>query len=1071
MNVKMIKLATLLLLVATQALWAATGFIPLDDVRMPSNDLVHEGKVLSAEEAYQMANDPLNPLNLETLDPKPSEVWGPKGIEFLSEELDQLPIKNEEVVQFKSNLSSNIGLYRFNILVNDEASGEQNVMTVHLNKKLHAYLLKKNLLRKLGYKIPAMKYLKKITIKFSSKEEKEKFITREIPENTLGTYKRWVTKGLNSEGQPDESLQVTLQDVMVTMPSLNDHYNVALGVPPKQLRSRTLRSLLIPYAAFNLEESVNKLNWIVGQIDNQNIKLPHDTLADFNATMDDAKWMLNRFLKLKRRDFNEIVKLSYFPKDVEKLVLEKLVSRRNALKNLFSMTGQDLSVDTEISFGDNLKKGRLEKIEYEGYASHFAHGSPDSPLDDWGWAIFNEVQTNAISELVGYANDHLQAFDLNEARADLLKEQFEEGLEHFVETGEFMEQSVGAWVSPILNGQLILGRDIVVGNYMGTDNLVQLADTFGYGVRVGVHVGFDGFALNYGASTSATVNYVKTYAHLKPVKRLKDSMKEPYKNMVVPIVKHMIRKQADRLANWDENNEGQSEEERDAILNEIVKTLDQYLGVGESLIITERLAPSITANGRVTYSGTRLSLGLQTDGLLIKRIHLHRKDGTTIQVYVDNGKSLGLGVSFRVDNLIPIMELRYKRTTGKYTVNAYSLNIDTNEERNPELKQTAAALSHLLKKGSAELMNDIKRPYSINNRFVDDSTKFRFLHWRSKTLRQNDLFSVLTPKMKETNYVRVSKANQIGLNYEAFVTDIINYYLGQYLTGMQIRGESWKNPGQTYFGVSKTTESVMEGRLLPREGEVLPEADADGDGELTDTEVEDYQLVEKENLLKREVTSPFISISHKKEGWSISRNKLMEEINEWHEKYGQILFPQETLRDATKLKLYNFSMNVNIYEEGINRLKNLSDNTLKEIQRRYKRKHAFKKKCKLIRYRNKLECGNMQTLMKESNSCKQEQRNGSSKSKSRCLLELAEKLEKHLEFDDFKKIIGLENLYVYGQINGFRKDSETLIQPVNSNTIGNIGSKHWNGPVEAIRSILGLQSGEFHGSWMRETIR
>ena len=924
-----------------QFVWSADDFIPLDDIRMPSNDLVHQGRVLNPEEAFSLAHDPINPLDLSKLNPLESEIWKDQTIDVLTESLDQLAIKHNDEVKFKSNLASNIGLYRFNIEITNQ-SGSNSVMTVHLDKKLHTYLLRKNVLRKMGYKIPAMKYLKKLVINFNTQEEKEKFIKREIPENTLGTYKRWVIGGLTKDGEPDSSLSVTLQDIMVTRPSLNDHYNVALGVPPKTITNRTLRSLLILYAAFDIDESINKLNWVVGQIDNRNIKLPHSTLADFNATMDDAKWMLTRFLKLSRRDFFEIVKLSYLPISVEKLILEKLISRRNALSILFEMSAEDLLLDTEISYGDNLKKGRLEKIEYDGYASHFAHGSPDSPFDDWGWAIFDEVQSATIDDLISRASEQLRVFDLNAARSEHLSNQFQSGLEQFIETGEFIEQSVGAWVSPIINGQLILSRNIVVGNYMGTDNLVQLADTFGYGVRVGVHVGFDGLGLSYGGSTSATVNYVKTYSHLKPVKRLKDSMKEPYTNMVVPIVKRMIRKQADRLSRFEQDTADSSQDEKDEVLNEIVKTLDQYLGVGESLIITERLAPVIMASGRISYSGTSLSLGLSSEGLLIKRIHLHRKNGNTIQVYVDNGKSLGLAVSFKIDNLIPILEIRYKRTSGKYKVNAYSLNIDTDIERNPELMQSAAALSHLLQKGSAELLDDIKRPYSINNKFIDQSTRAKLFHWRHKTLKQSDLFSILTPKLQETNYIKYSKANQMGLNYRSFLSDIVNYYLGKYLGGYSIGGETWKNPGQTYFGVAKTTEARFEGRLLPLENEVLLTADANQDGELSDQETYDYELIEKETLLKRNISSKFLSLTHRKEGWNISRKKLIKEVDKWNDKYNKVLFSKNTLKDATALKLYNFSMNVNIYGHGIENIRNLSKKTIETIQKEYKRKYFYK---------------------------------------------------------------------------------------------------------------------------------
>ena len=159
-----------------------------------------------------------------------------------------------------------------------------------------------------------MEYLKTITIQFSNSEAKEKFIKRQIPEATLGAPSRWVIKGLDKEGKPDETLEITLQDIIVTMPSQNDHYNLSIGVPPKVLTSRTLRSLLVAYSLLDLGESVNKYNWSVGKIDNGNIKLPHDQIAEFNATMDDAKWILRKIKSLKEETSMKLLSLLNFQK-------------------------------------------------------------------------------------------------------------------------------------------------------------------------------------------------------------------------------------------------------------------------------------------------------------------------------------------------------------------------------------------------------------------------------------------------------------------------------------------------------------------------------------------------------------------------------------------------------------------------------------------------------------------------------------------------------------------------------------------------------------------------------------
>ena len=59
---------------------------------------------------------------------------------------------------------------------------------------------------------------------------------------------------------------------------------------------------------------------------------------------------------------------------------------------------------------------------------------------------------------------------------------------------------------------------------------------------------------------------------------------------------------------------------------------------------------------------------------------------------------------------------------------------------------------------------------------------------------------------------------------------------------------------------------------------------------------------------------------------------------------------------------------------------------------------------------------------------------------------------------------------MYGLVNGFRTKSEILNEPIRSNTQGKIGGRFWNGPVEAVLDRIGLQGGEFHGSWIREVL-
>jgi hypothetical protein len=84
-----------------------------------------------------------------------------------------------------------------------------------------------------------------------------------------------------------------------------------------------------------------------------------------------------------------------------------------------------------------------------------------------------------------------------------------------------------------------------------------------------------------------------------------------------------------------------------------------------------------------------------------------------------------------------------------------------------------------------------------------------------------------------------------------------------------------------------------------------------------------------------------------------------------------------------------------------------------------------------------------------------------------CLTELFERLYLDLKFEDFKKLIGENNFYLYGSVDGFRTNSEVLNDTIYSNSFGKIGSPYWNGPFDVVRSLVGLSDGEFAGGWLR----
>lgn len=1024
--------------------------IPLDGVRQPSRDLLYNGKKLTSEQAWELANDPKVNLDLSRLEPISSSLYSSQTVQ----QDDSVSLDESQTFEFMSAIASHSGLQRFNVL----SENKENVYTIHLDKTLHTYLLRKNLLRKLGYKVPKMKWYKKLKVQFESKEQRDRFITRSIPESTYGTSKRW-TK-IDPSTFKDDHLLVEFFDVVATEPNEYDHYNAAVMIPPNRLTNRTLRALIVPYALVDLKESVNKFEWKVGRIDNDHIVLPHFTSSDFDTTIDDVLWIGRKLAKLTKEDIVEVVKNAHFPAEVEALVTEKLLSRKNAILEILQVDHKKEEVNFKVSLKEDLKEGKLLKEDWEGYASRFAHGDPDSPFKDIGYFVLSKLQSATIDNLIGKANEYLSAFDPTDEKLEFHQNQFQEGLDHFVETGEFKDFKIDAWVSPIVDGNLILSRDIVVGNYLGTDNMVQLADTVGYGVTLGAHVGIENIDYWPNASFRATLAYVKSFTHLKPVKTLKASFKEPYKNMYVPLLKRNIKKELEKIAEMEVENGELDEEARAAELARVIEVIDRNLGVGESLITTSRIVPAAMLNGRLNIADTGVSLGFGTDKVFLKRMHFYRKNVDTIQVYDDRGRAFSLNMNAGIDNKIPIIRLDLKNTRGKYGVKVHNVNINSDPKNNPKFYEYATALLSLMSEDSTELLEAIEKPIEIDAGFHDKATKLSFLVWRSKYLNKESRINIKDQRGREQELVSVTYDGQSGINYESFVKDVINFYLGKFLReeeidiNLSLNPERWKNPAHTFKGVAETYSGRYEAQVVRRE--------VDG---------------QERQMARR----PFVGLTWKREGWSASQNKMKKLVKKTNEKFGKVIFDQRDLEDLTKLSLYEITVNTNLYESGIERLRNLKEKEVTKIQRSYvTARSRTNPNCRVRRSRahqmrtaqTLIECGNLNLVSAKIKECKKTESDKEStiEEKGKCYLDLAAKLYQYLEFEDFKKIIGEDNMFVYGAINGFRKNSEILNNPIKSDTIGKVKSRYWNGPIDVIRDILNVQGGEFHGSWIRESI-
>jgi hypothetical protein len=1008
----------LMAITAFTSVYAGESFVPLQKgLRTASDDLIYNNQVLSSREADALANT--KKIDLSKLNPKNNDLWNNQ----ISPVNDQqvIALKDNELLNFEGSIGSNKGLYRFNAI---PVNGNK-VYIIHLDKTLHSTLMRKNLLRALGYKIPAMKYLKNVTIKFTSKFAMENF-SREVLNEVIGSANRWIVK---NPAQSDQ-LMMTLQDVAVTEPDEYDFYNVAMGVPQDGMSSRSLRGLLIPYALADYYESINKFPWVAGKVDNKSSILPHFTVNDFSTTVDDAIWMLTRLNKLTRADYQKIVKDAHFPPETEAVMVEKLISRRNSLNRLFSVKVADISFNSKITEGSAIKEGKIIKKEFPGYASRFAYGDAESPFEQLSYYLYSKIESNVLDNAIATLNAEMKVYDLGKERTEYFQKQFKKGLDHYVETGEFLPIKVGVWPVPVVDFQLLLSRDIVLGNYLGTDNLVQLADTFGAAMDIGVYAGIEGIADNLAGSLKVSTSIVRSYTHLKPVKSLKESFKEDYKNIFVSMLKKNLK---DKFLNLSQlknlNNDSNATDELKAAnkkkIEEVLKEISRGLDVGESLLMTDRLAP--TASLRLNFNQGLIGagVGVMAGTTILKRIHFYKKSATQLQIYDDSGFVKSIDLNFQVNNYINMFKVNGGIDKGHYNVNSYMVNLS---EESPDLFKSAVGVYNVLKSKDFDVLAELNPPVKLDVQFKDKNSGFSLLFWRMKSLTGKTYYDIKAKDGVEGSYFSLEKDFLTGLNPEAFAKQLLNYYISKKTSDFQITEEGNRNPGESVFGKSKT-QKVR------------------------------YEAVIDEN---KRFGQKFLSLSDVKQGWAASDIDLKEFMTEINTKFQTNLFDLNKI-DFKKIRLYNIAYHMNIYNRGLDRLKSIKEEDINGIEKRYL---GFSRICGEEHSRKDTPyCGNLSWIKSTIKDCSKTK---TDETTAECHVNLFKELMRDLDFNDFKQLIGEDNLYIYGSIDGFREKSEILNDTIYSNTIGRIGSKQWNGPLEVVRELLGLSGGEFSGSWFRK---
>lgn len=1011
------------------------GSIPLDFGNRPATDLIYKNKKLLPSEAKNLH---LKGKDLSDLLPEESDIWKNKknNLDLFDDRLvSEQNLK--QGLKYQDKVPSRLENFRFT--VKNTKNGITKFYTILISKNSHQFLLRKNLLRSIGYIVPNIQYIKKFKLKFNGEFSKKIFLDN-LGSQTFGDPKRWVIENNKS----DSSLLI--QDVLL-FSSNEPIYNLAMGFIPGQIIKgrRVLNALSLPYSMVNTRESINGLSWLAGKVFNNRIILNIDNAEEFSTTYHDAKWILKRIKNLGRKEIEKIVKYAYFPKEVEILLIEKLISRRNSLLDHFDLLKNDkMNYNPSISSGKHLKEGVLLKEWYEGHGSRYAYNPSDSPLSSSEIKAFfkSKVIGNMLSSAVYAFNEKfVPKTDIQGTLIEKQQELAEDQFIKFLETGELQEIPFGVYAFPTLRGNVDISRQVFAGSYLGTDNVIQLADSLTLNVAAGFFAGLYGLPINWQGAISGEGSLSRTYTHLKPIRSIKKALKEPYKNILV----NLLKRKKGKIFNTFLTPEFQelSKNERQKVIDETFKIFNENLEVGESLIITDSINRNIDFTAGYSFTDIfRLQGNLFANKLNMSRLHILRATKDTIHIYRDKGNLKLKGLSFGVDAYIPVLKFIFTASKGQGETNFFKLNMNTEENENPSVVKNALALRQVLIENNLELLKIDQNPYRITHDFKEKAKQFDFLFFRSLELKQNDQIKVIHPTGFEKKFHRYQDGKRRGKDYQGLTIDVLNSILEEELDSEFLIDNSGSgDPGDTFRGNSRSRISSME--------------------------------IEEKG---KRIVEPFLDINYRWKGWKIKRRKINKIIKEIHSKFGEILFPEEVLHNTNYLELYSIDVNVYLYKDAIETYMNIADDELldflKENARipKIRRKQgesstAYKKRIERRRNainRKAVKFLNEFKLYFEINDFNKYTKFGQ---------KFVGTLETILPFEKFIELTGgRNNMFLQGRITGFRGPDENGDQPIFSNSIGEFGSIKPRGSLRSLQRKIGITESEFFLYWLLRRI-
>ncbi|MGK5083892.1 hypothetical protein WDW37_11370 [Bdellovibrionota bacterium FG-1] len=927
---------------------AGTITVPMNSyAKRPAKDLVYQGRRIDENEAAQLSQ---NGVALWQLDPEESILWKNPSTEQPSG-VESLPPEGASV-QFNSYLASTRGMFRSSV---EDQSAQPFTLTVSLGSS--AALMRAGLLRRIGYQSANPRLYRSLTIRFATVSVRNQFLD-DLADRSLTSRKRWIKE------LPADKAEVTLQGVVLE-PGRIHIQAVHWGLMSAALQAdrRVFRALLIPDVLLGFTEKGNGFAWGTGRVFNEGAVFDYlfsDGFSD--VAFDDIKWILARIGGLTREDFKSFVAPAGLPEDISALLLEKVISRRNALVGLVGLGSiyPSLAAIADVNIG-NVIHGQLQRDDYVGYPQEFFKKAELPPLrfsQLWRFGAIEAI-SSGIGALLGQVNERLLTLQSSGTAVSAHQNEVSQGLASYLfHTGNLTgyQKTTGVWAKPTAGAHLNASRNVVAGTYLGSDSQVQLVDTLTADVEAGFYLGWDAVA-PAGVGVNSAVTLSRSYSHVRPVQDMNTAFKTSWGKLVVsPFMSHLagvlnpsiecsisegpwtsctevdgvqfarinydlgrptgkeealtLRAQliasgtsADRIFLQGNDRKEDCKAEIEKAVDKNLEAFVDQLAVGEMFIITDSV--QLGTQGSVTIPITAIlgaQAAVQTSGALsykIGRQTMIRRTSTGFQVYLQDNRLDNAQYGVDFNFFVNVIGYSKAKEHGKADTDFYNLNIDDSDTATKQ--KTIRSIKALLLDNNAEILSDSFEPYSLHQDLFARIIKFKFLLWKKDSAQESETVDIYPPMDAQGQRNRGDYKRTLAMS--RFVTR----------TGMDWFG---------FLGdfIGKLTQGVVS---LPNGGDP---GSSPGGRSFTQAVSTQAEITPNKPML------PMTALEQTYRGWQLSRNSLFRIFDRIEATYGKLgttltsesraLFDRSQFVQTRELQLYQIDTTLIFYPEAVEKAKN-----------------------------------------------------------------------------------------------------------------------------------------------------